>query len=404
VVIVTLCLLMSSAQFFSAYLAKRGDPSGWRAARILDPWNASYANLQGDYALFAGNLQLGMKMLNKAAMLNPNDPSYQLDLSIAELSAGHVAKSQEDLEKAIADDPKSPKLAWRAANLFWAQNRNADALEELSVVLANKGDLAPGALKTAWQIRPDAAVLLAHVIPPDSESISGFMELLMSEKNEAGAALAWSKLLALGQQIEPRYLLEYTQFQLDQEDVATARRAWSEAAVAAGLAKYQPASDNLVVNQGFEFPPLNGGFDWRYERSPGVEISLDSSQSHSGNRSLCLSFDSSGLPHIGVAQLVSVQPNSDYNFEVFYKTEKLQAAAAPQFSVRDAYVDRLYFSGAQMSDADQWSAVQGTFHVADTQLIAIRIEMPSVRAIRGRLWIDDVRLTPVNAISARQSQ
>ncbi len=53
-------------------------------------------------------------------------------------------------------------------------------------------------------------------------------------------------------------------------------------------------------------------------------------QGHSGNRSLRLYFQvRSHIDTINVSQLVPVKPNTEYDFECYVKTERLESAETP---------------------------------------------------------------------------
>jgi len=406
ILLVSLAFGLASTQFLAVCLAERPDPSGWNVAARLDPANAEYRDLQANYAFFSGSSEQAVKLLDAATALNPHKSEYWLDLAKVEQSIGRAAESRRHLADAIANDPNSTTVAWQAGSFFWSQNEPIDALNEFRVVLASKGELAPAALENCWQIKPDAGFLLTNIIPQDRDSVAGFLEFLISKNDKSGAAAAWSRLVALNQPIESRYVLEYMNFLFSGKDIVQAKRVWKDSAKLTDTALYQPSAENLVVNGSFELPSLNYGFDWHYDKSPGVTLSLDQNEFHSGNRSLAIEFDSTSLEQIPVAQFVAVEPNTDYRFEAFYKTERLEGVTSPQVLVWDGYSDHTYFASDEMRAAGKWTVVQGNFHTApDAQLLTIRIERtPLNRAIRGKLWLDDIRLTPLSTRTARQDR
>ena len=55
-----------------------------------------------------------------------------------------------------------------------------------------------------------------------------------------------------------------------------------------------------------------------------------------------------------------------------------------------------YFASDELKNADVWKEVEGTFSTGvDATLLVLRVQrMPAGTAIRGKLWISDIRLTP----------
>jgi hypothetical protein len=202
-------------------------------------------------------------------------------------------------------------------------------------------------------------------------------------------------MVQLQHRVETRHVFDYVRYLIDRREVAQAHQAWRQAAGLADLSGYQPSPENLVVNGDFSLPVLNGGFDWLYEKSSDVVLALDSTESHSGHRSLSIAFDSRGIEDVGIRQLVPVEPNTKYEFSAYFKSEGLQGAGGPRFLLEDRFTRTNYFASEELKDADFWKQVGGTFSTgADTRLLVLRIQrVPPGNAIRGKLWIGDVHLT-----------
>jgi hypothetical protein len=64
------------------------------------------------------------------------------------------------------------------------------------------------------------------------------------------------------------------------------------------------------------------------------------------------------------------------------------------FAVNDAYKDTPLFTSEDLHDADYWKETGGTFMTGpQTSLILLRIaRVPSGSPIRGKLWIDGLKL------------
>jgi hypothetical protein len=254
--------------------------------------------------------------------------------------------------------------------------------------------LAGAALERCWRISPNVDALLDDVLPRRADIYSAFLEFLISRNETTAATTVWSRLVKLQSSVSTRYVFGYIRYLIAQKQIEQARRVWSDAATLADLSQYQPSSVNLLVNGDFSLPILNGGFDWQYERIPGASLALDPTESHSGRRSLSIVFDSAGLEDAGIRQLVPVEPNTNYEFSAYFKSENLEGAGGPCLVLQDAFSGATYFSSDELKNADFWKEVGGTFTTGpDTRLLVLRVaRVPAKKAIRGKLWVDNIRL------------
>jgi hypothetical protein len=330
--------------------------------------------------------------------LNPHKAEYWLALSRTYRRLGNPDQQKDALQHAIFVDPSTPDVAWDAANFYWALGETNQALREFRVVLENDPYLPPAAVDRCWRIKPDVDALLRDVIPRNVESSSLFLDFLISKDDPIAAAKVWTQIVQLQQPVEPHHVFDYVRYLINRRDISQAQRAWREAARLSDLSAYQPSLENLVVNGDFSLPVLNGGFDWLYEKVPEVSLALDPSESHSGHRSLSFIFDSRGIEDLGIRQFIPVEPNTRYEFSAYFKSEGLEGAGAPRFLLDDKFTGTNYFASEDLKDEGFWKQVQGTFETGrDTRLLVLRIQRnPPGNAIRGKLWIGGVRLSPTH--------
>jgi len=105
-------------------------------------------------------------------------------------------------------------------------------------------------------------------------------------------------------------------------------------------------------------------------------------------------FHSRGIEDAGIRQLIPVQPNTTYDFSAYFKAEDIQGAGGPRFAIHDLYSETTYFASDELKDADFWKPVSGTFTTGpDTKLLVLRVQrFPAGSPIKGKLWIDGIRL------------
>jgi hypothetical protein len=329
-----------------------------------------------------------------AVNLNPHQARSWLDLAAVYQFLGDTRGQLDALEHAVFADPTTPDVAWEAANLYAVEGETDKALKEFRVVLQNDPYMPPEALQLCWRIQPDVDLLLRDVVPRMASIYSSFLEFLISKKETAAAAKVWAQLAQLHQPVDKRSLFQYINYLVLDQQADQARIVWQQAADPCDIAGYEPTSQNLVVNGDFSLPVLNGGFDWRYLQTPDVSLALDPTQFHGGNRSLSLTFDSRGIEDAGIRQLIPVLPNTGYEFSAFFKADSIAGAGGPRFAIQDPYTAKTYLTSDELKDADFWKRVGGEFVTGpDTKLLVLRIQrVPAGNAIKGRLWIDGIRL------------
>lgn len=373
-------------------LAQSIDESCLRRAMRLDSGNAEYRYNFGIRELARQSPATATPWLESATKLKFYSSKQWIALAAAKQLLGDPAGENVAINNALAVDPHTPDTAWQAANLLLAQGRTDDAMKQFRTVLENDPPLAWPAITTAWKIHPDVDSLLENVIPPAADV--PFLQFLLSNKETAAAGKVWNRIFSLQQPIDKRYLLEYEHYLLAHQEVEQASLVWQQASKIADIAAYQPSAENLLVNGDFSLSILNGGFDWIHQPVRGVSVALDAGETHSSSRSLRIVLDGAEISDAGINQFVNVEPNTRYDFTALYKAREMDGAGAMQFAIHDAYRFTPLFVSEDLRDADFWKNAGGTFTTPpDTHLAIVHvIRTPAGRPIRGKLWIDGLRL------------
>lgn len=387
----------TAREFAASWLGNRVQLRSLKYAARLDPGNADYRDHLGRYyALVARDPATAVGYYQAAVRLNPHSARYWFDLASAYQILGDIANQTAALEHAIEADSMTPDVAWEAANLYLVQGQTAKALREFGVVLANDYSLAGTAIRLCWRIDPDVDSLLRDVVPQNVDAYLAFLELLEAQPDDVGTSKVWQALIATHQHFELRYLNDYIQYLIKHKEVDEAVAAWQQAVPQFGLSSYLSSPKNLIVNPRFSLDVLNGGFDWQYAKQTSVTLTLDPGDFHAGRRSLLISFDGPGISDAGIYQLVAVQPNTTYDFSAYYKNgELMEGAGGPHLTIQDMYTQAVYYDSDELKDSGFWKSVDGEFTTpADCKLVVLHVRrIPAGSPIRGKLWVDDLRLT-----------
>jgi len=385
---------------FRAYYGSRllavPDQGNLQEAIRLEPANAEYRELLGRYLAFSGqNLDGAISNYRAAVDLNPYAARYWLDLASAYQVANRPSEQRESLERAVEADPTTPHVAWEAANFFLVQGDREKALHHFRVVLANDPEAVDLALQLCWRATEDANQILNEALPKRADLYFSFLRLLIHKQETAAAKNVWNRLVTLNQTFSLPLAFPYFRFLLAQQEVAAAQNAWHQlASLDPSLEPYLPSRENLIINAGFEENVLNGGFDWSYLPNPHVALAIDTSEFHSGTRSLSITFDGQNPPDAGIFQFIPVKPNTEYEFSAAYKTEEIVTASGPRFSIADAYTNVSYVLTDDSLGTNPWRLQQARFQSGpNTNLLLLKISrQPAGPLIRGKFWIDDLRL------------
>jgi tetratricopeptide (TPR) repeat protein len=328
----------------------------------------------------------------RSVQLNPYDSEYWLDLAETSYEAGNASEQRQAVERAVAVDPKTPQVAWNAANFYLLQGEVEPAVNLFAAVLKGDPGLVPLTLKTSWQVLGNVDPVL-RILPPDPSAYLQFLALLVAQDHPQAAAKVWSRLIDLNLNMDYHDALFYVDQLLVWRDVDAAQQAWKQIATRSpGFADYGRGDQNLMVNGSFEEDILKGGFDWRINPQ-GTAISVDEETVKDGHRALLISYSVPVLD-AGLSQLVPVEPDTAYTATAWIKSNELQTANGPRLSVFDAYSGASFGASEPTSYTTDWRQVELQFRTGpDTRLVSIRLSRDRQdTVIRGRLWIDDVQL------------
>ena len=148
---------------------------------------------------------------------------------------------------------------------------------------------------------------------------------------------------------------------------------------------------------------LNMGFDWRIVSVQGIYAGLDTSTYHSPSHALLVQFPGKqNLQYQHVYQYVKVSPGQSYRLQAFMKTEDITTDSGPRLEVYDAYNAAALDKSTDdlTGTSDGWTSLLLDFATGPkTELIVVRlVRLPSKKfdnLISGKVWLDDVRLAPV---------
>jgi hypothetical protein len=377
-----------------------------RSASELDPTDEDYALRLGrmyEYSVADARPDEAIQELKRAVALNPYDPQAWLDLGTALEFQGKTNEAASCLRWVDYLAPDIPSFQWSIGNFFLVHGTPDEAFRHFKVVLAWHMGYDTTIYNLAWKASDDANKILNELIPEDVGGELSYLGYLVSTQRLDEAGIVWNRITASPEKFTPTDVSGYMDALIGAHHPDQAYKIWSTLR-AKGIIPptYESTAQNLVENGDFEQPLLGVGFDWRILQGGGIYEGLDSSVYHSASHSLIIQFPGTdNFDFHNVYQFVVVLPEHHYRLFAYMKTEGITTDSGPRMEVRDVYNPAGFdkFSDALTGTSSGWEPLSIDFKTpAKTRLIAVTVARLASEEfknkIAGRVWVDDVTLTP----------
>ena len=348
-------------------------------------------------------ISLAVAEYEKAVSLSPTDYRLWMELGAALEQAGDIERAEKAMREAVRLAPSYASPRWHLGNLLVRSDRYGDGFLELQKASLANDQFMPQLFNLAWQLNK-----------------TDFDGMQAAVGNQAGVRAAFAKyLVERGRYDEGLRLWDTLSDALKKENRLAgdaiikglllshryhrAMEIWNE--IAPGLAYH--VDFGKILDRGFEQNLAHGPnavFGWQVQSNAQVQLGIDANQGHGGSRSLRLYFQvRSHIEQINVSQLIPVKPNTDYSFECYLKTDRLESAETPLVLVVNAADDKfLAGSPPAPSGTNGWQRIAFTFKTA-ANAEAIRLRMirntcpdSAICPIFGTVWYDDFDLKAGN--------
>ena len=333
----------------------------------------------------------------RAVALSPNDYRLWMSLGIAREQASELEKAEPALRQAVALAPAYAYPHWYLGNLLLRSGRYDEAFGELraaseadseglrpqlfNLVVAVYGDDLPSAIK-AVGTNPVARASFAMYLVNAQKFDDGMTvwNTLSKEEKRSNKSVGESIVAALVSNI--RY--------------HSAMAVWNDITAASAY----KVEEGKFLDGSFE-DSISGSstiFGWQVRNVPQMQIGIDPETSHSGQRSLRITFQvRTQKEPLSISQPVIVAPNATYDFECFVKTAKLQSGGPPVVQVFDAGNGSLLAaSEAAASGNTDWTRIALPIKTGEkTEAVRVTIVRTSCEEdtqlcpIFGTVWYDD---------------
>ena len=337
----------------------------------------------------------------KAVSLSPNDYRLWMEFGGALEQAGEFAKAEKALREAVKLAPSYAYPHWYLGNLLIRTDRYAEGFAELRQASEANDQFQPQLFNLAWQLNKDDFDSLKAVVG-NTPGVRAMFSKYLVERGRYDEGLRLWNTLTETEKRESRFAADpIISTLIANQRYHQAMEIWNE--VAPGPTYH--AEPGHILDRGFEDNLAHGPgavFGWQVQSNPQTQIGIDAGQGHSGSRSLRVFIQvRSHIDVINVSQLVPVRPNTQYDFECYVKTEKLESASTPAVVIANA-ADGAMLAGSTSAPSGNngWQPISLSFKTGPkTEAVKVKILRDScpdspVCPIFGTVWYDDFDLKP----------
>jgi hypothetical protein len=377
-----------------------------------DPWTHWMLASLKRRSFLPGDLEDALRHYEEAVRLSPNDYRFWVDLGRTREELGDSVGGEKALRRAVELAPSYTYPHWYLGNLLLRAGRGEEGFAELRRAAEADAKLRPQLFNVAWTLYGENIDEIRKVVGDAADARAEFALYLMGRGRGDDALSLWSSLKPTEKREQSKAGEELIKSLMQQKHYRAALSIFND---------LNPGSDSAkglqIVNSGFENDIDTAGtegFDWSIKSDPQAEIAIDGSTRHSGARSLRILFKAaSTLSLNNVAQLVVVEPATQYHFECYARASDLKSAGTPMIVITDA-MDRTTVLGVSQALAPgtyDWQPVTINFKTSPkTEAVIVSIGRTTcgtdaVCPIFGMVWYDDFNLQSTGgATSPRDSR
>ena len=334
----------------------------------------------------------------KATALAPSDFRLWLELGKARERNGDREGAENALVKALELAPNYAQIQWTLGNVLLRGGKTGEAFNEMRKAAENHDIYQNQFLSTAWTIFDGNLESIKQSIGGSTVLNSKFA-VFLANRNQLNEALAiWNALPA----DEKKSRLKENGETLFAQMLAAKRfrdalRIQQSLDEQSGEEKFAVGE---IYNGGFELNVKRekaSAFDWQIADGAQPQIGFDDAQKLGGNRSLVIIFNSTnGKDFRAVSQIVAVESNRKYAFQVSYKAD-LKTAATLYWEIVDAADGKILARTNAAGEKADWTNLTAEFSTAEnTQAVTLRLAREICKSIicpiSGKIWFDDFSL------------
>jgi tetratricopeptide (TPR) repeat protein len=262
---------------------------------------------------------------------------------------GKFKEAEEALERAFAVRRYSPLIRWQAGNFFLRRGNLPKMYECLKLASQYDSEKLDIAIELAWKIDSDHEGILQKLVPDTLLTNLKYLNFLAGQDELDLAGRVWRRFLQADIPadlvLKPSCAFFYIDHLLARSRIAEALHAWNSILrkTRSGLEDMRQREtagtseskvENLIWNGSFENEILGGGFDWRYQDTPGIQFRIDTTNRMDGLKSLQVQFGDVNVSSVYFFQIVPILEPGPHQLDFYLRTEGLTTDQMPYVAIQ----------------------------------------------------------------------
>lgn len=332
----------------------------------------------------------------RAVNLSPYDYHFRLTLARVQEANGDRLAAEQSLEAARSLAPKYWDVNYRLANLLVREGKLAQSLDEFQIAVKGNENLLPGTLDLLWRASRGDVNAVQSVTGTNPRAKLALAQFLLKQQRPDDAANVFGNIDRSTRIASPAESSSFLNAMIAAGKLEIARDLWSDLVGS-------DRQSTIIWNGGFESDILKNfaQFDWLLARSEYASLSIDSSSSHGGSRSLRIEFvgrDTTQLDN-EVKQLVLVRPGVRYTLECYAKTTDLITPEGPRVVIAEAGSSKWIAASEPVAQgSNDWRRLTVDFVAPTSTTESASAVYVSIKRkpkfsydepTRGAVWFDD---------------
>ena len=267
--------------------------------------------------------------------LAPFDFRWWVELGRANEQADKPEAAEKAYLRAVQLAPEYTYPHWQLGNFYLRQNRADDAFAELRKAAASNTIYRQQIFSIAWDFYDKDTAKLEAITEGLPAARTDLAKFYASRGQAENSLRVWNSLTEEEKQDNAAVARFIAQGLYEQ------KRYQAAVEFVRQLGIEPDARAASVQNGGFESPIGQADyiyFNWQVSKNvEKMDVKLDPTQKHEGNRSLRVGFNGFAEPQLAnIWQTVAVEPNKKYTLSFWLKTEDLKSAGTPTIEIINA--------------------------------------------------------------------
>lgn len=341
-------------------------------------------------------LDESLKKYEKVVRLAPHDYRWWIELGRAREQSEDMAGAEAAFRRAVELAPTYTLPHWQAGNFYLRQGEVDKAFAELKKASESNPVYRQQVYSIIWDYFDKDPARLEQ-IAGDAPNARADLALFYAAKERAEDSLRmWNTLAPEQKKANEKVSRVIAQALFEKKYFRSAVGFTREIGIEteAQVEKFQNAGFESAIGK-----EDDSYFSWKLIPAEKVDVRLDPSQKHGGNRSLRIVFNGFGAAqYYQFYQIVAVEPLAKYRLSFWARTENLKSAGNPLIEVVNANDDKLIKASDAFPDgSNDWQEIKIDFVTPpSSEGIIVRVGRAfcgNQCPLFGSIWLDDFSIS-----------